>query len=58
MNRNFISAALLASTSMLTQEKGFLAGRITIGPLCPVETDPPQPECLLTAETIPKDTTK
>jgi hypothetical protein len=33
------------------QETGFLEGKISIGPLCPVETDPPQPGCLPTAET-------
>jgi len=33
------------------KENGFLEGTISIGPLCPVETDPPQPRCLPTAET-------
>jgi hypothetical protein len=33
------------------QEPGFLEGIISIGPICPVETDPPGPECLPTAET-------
>jgi hypothetical protein len=32
-------------------ETGILEGKITIGPLCPVETDPPLPGCLPTAET-------
>jgi hypothetical protein len=32
-------------------EPGILEGTVSIGPLCPVETDPPQPECLPTAET-------
>jgi hypothetical protein len=32
-------------------ENGFLEGKISIGPLCPVETDPPEPRCLPTAET-------
>ena len=32
-------------------DPGFLEGVITIGPLCPVETDPPDPECLPTADT-------
>ena len=31
--------------------KGTLTGKIVIGPLCPVETNPPLPECLPTAET-------
>lgn len=30
---------------------GILAGKVTIGPLCPVETDPPDPGCLPTEET-------
>ncbi len=34
-----------------TQDAGFLEGVISIGPLCPVETDPPDPGCLPTAET-------
>ena len=33
------------------QEAGFLQGKITIGPICPVETVPPGPECLPTADT-------
>lgn len=31
---------------------GILAGTINIGPLCPVETVPPNPACLPTAETF------
>lgn len=34
-----------------TKEAGFLEGKISIGPICPVETDPPDPGCLPTAET-------
>lgn len=34
-----------------TQEEGTLEGKISIGPICPVETDPPSPGCLPTAET-------
>ncbi len=30
---------------------GFLSGRIAIGPLCPVERDPPDPNCQPTKET-------
>lgn len=30
---------------------GFLEGNISIGPICPVETIPPDPGCLPTAET-------
>ena len=32
-------------------EPGFLEGKISIGPICPVEKDPPDPGCLPTAET-------
>jgi hypothetical protein len=35
----------------ITLEQGVLEGTISIGPICPVETDPPRPECLPTAET-------
>jgi hypothetical protein len=34
-----------------SQETGFLEGKITIGPICPVERIPPDPGCLPTAET-------
>lgn len=34
-----------------TSDVGFLEGKISIGPICPVETDPPDPGCLPTAET-------
>jgi len=37
--------------SQINQEAGFLEGVISIGPICPVETDPPDPGCLPTAET-------
>jgi hypothetical protein len=33
------------------QGTGFLEGVISIGPICPVETDPPETGCLPTAET-------
>jgi hypothetical protein len=32
-------------------EKGFLEGKVTIGPLCPVERYPPDPSCQPTEET-------
>jgi hypothetical protein len=32
--------------------KGILMGKVSIGPLCPVETDPPDPDCLPTEETF------
>ena len=31
---------------------GVLKGKISIGPICPVETIPPQPQCLPTRETF------
>ena len=34
-----------------SHEAGILEGKISIGPICPVETDPPDPGCLPTAET-------
>ena len=40
-----------ACTNQLTPKQGVLEGYISIGPLCPVETDPPDPGCLPTAET-------
>jgi hypothetical protein len=36
---------------MGSSRTGFLEGRINIGPICPVEKDPPDPGCLPTAET-------
>jgi hypothetical protein len=35
----------------LSDDKGILEGTIYIGPICPVETDPPSSDCLPTAET-------
>lgn len=34
-----------------SSDMGFLEGKISIGPICPVEKDPPDPGCLPTAET-------
>lgn len=34
-----------------TRETGFLEGKISIGPLCPVEKDPPDSACLPSYET-------
>jgi hypothetical protein len=43
---------LMLSCSELNKlGEGALKGKITIGPLCPVETIPPQPQCLPTADT-------
>jgi hypothetical protein len=44
----FIVAGCVTSIST---GNGLLVGKITIGPICPVETDPPSSECLPTAET-------
>jgi hypothetical protein len=35
--------------NQINQGSGFLEGVISIGPICPVETDPPDPGCLPTA---------
>jgi hypothetical protein len=59
-NRNISGIAiLLGFLFILSCEKqqsvsgitGFLKGKISIGPLCPVETIPPDPACLPTAQT-------
>jgi hypothetical protein len=57
---NYINATILilfgllfflACENQFNKESGFLEGVISIGPLCPVEKDPPDPGCLPTAET-------
>jgi hypothetical protein len=58
-SRNIIlSTAFLAGLlfmsgcdKLMDQGTGFLEGVISIGPICPVETVPPDPACLPTAET-------
>lgn len=49
----FLAALLFISgcDKQLTRDAGFLEGVISIGPICPVETDPPDPGCLPTSET-------
>jgi hypothetical protein len=49
----FLFGTLLGSgcDKQITQEAGFLEGIISVGPLCPVEKDPPDPDCLPTLET-------
>ena len=49
----FLAGLLFISgcDKLIIHETGFLEGVISIGPICPVETDPPQPGCLPTAET-------
>jgi hypothetical protein len=49
----FLAGLLFISgcDNQINQGPGFLEGVISIGPICPVETDPPDPGCLPTAET-------
>lgn len=49
----FLTGLLFISgcDKQMAQEAGFLEGVILIGPICPVETNPPDPGCLPTAET-------
>lgn len=41
----------IGCTEYQNLQQGFLVGTVTIGPLCPVETDPPEPNCQPTEET-------
>jgi len=57
-NYIYLSIVFLASLLFIsgcekqfTQEAGFLEGIISIGPICPVEKEPPAPDCLPTYET-------
>ena len=49
----FLSITFIISgcDEQLQNDSGFLKGVISIGPLCPVEKDPPDPACLPTYET-------
>ena len=49
----FLSITVITSgcDEQLQKDIGFLKGVISIGPLCPVEKDPPDPACLPTYET-------
>ena len=52
----YLSIALIAlflffGCVQSAEEKGTLKGHITIGPLCPVETNPPNPNCQPTEKT-------
>src|SRR3989344_2788911 len=50
----FIIGVVFAACTKQTgkiEEKGFLEGKIDIGPLCPVARDPPDPGCEPTEET-------
>ena len=58
-NKNIIISLILLTgllfnwgcDKLSTQDEGILEGNISIGPICPVETDPPDPGCSPTAET-------
>jgi small nuclear ribonucleoprotein (snRNP)-like protein len=49
----FLSITLIISgcDEQLQKDSGFLKGVISIGSICPVEKDPPDPACLPTYET-------
>ena len=51
---SFLTAILIitACEKQNTGDVGLLEGKISIGPICPVETDPPQQGCLPTEETF------
>lgn len=48
-----LTGMLLSSgcDKMSSHDEGILEGKISIGPICPVETDPPDPGCLPFVET-------
>lgn len=59
-NKNIFLIGIIASIILINgcvqqqnqiSEKGFLEGKVTIGPLCPVESFPPDPNCQPTEET-------
>ena len=47
----FAVVFLLGCASVEPQKAGFLQGHISIGPLCPVESNPPDPNCFPTEQT-------
>ena len=47
----FLSFIFVSGCEKSNENHGYLAGIITIGPICPVEKIPPDPGCLPTAET-------
>ena len=60
MRKIYISLIIVSLTGLffisgcdkqINQGTGSLEGIISIGPICPVDTDPPGPGCLPTAET-------
>ena len=57
-NKNFLQFIFFAGIVMVSacdnkknSDPGWLEGTISIGPICPVESVPPDPDCLPTAET-------
>lgn len=46
-----LALLLVAGCTQGNPNNGTLQGHITIGPLCPVETSPPDPNCLPTEQT-------
>ena len=46
-----ITILFLSCDKIIENNPGFLDGKISIGPLCPVEHDPPDTSCLPTADT-------
>lgn len=51
-NTIFMMILLVLISGCAPAQKGVLEGRISIGPLCPVESIPPRPECQPTMETF------
>jgi hypothetical protein len=47
----FLSLIFVAGCDKSNDNHGYLAGVISIGPICPIERIPPDPGCLPTAET-------
>jgi len=47
----FVPFLFSGCDKQFSQEAGFLEGIISIGPLCPVEKEPPDTDCLPTYET-------
>lgn len=47
----FLAIVFVTGCDKSERESGYLAGTISIGPICPVERIPPDPGCLPTAET-------
>ena len=47
----FIAVVFACTEKNLVSGSGILKGKISIGPICPVQKDPPDPGCLPTAET-------